>query len=140
MIALLINNEKVKALVTLTGNGKTIENAKGKLYFPTNFEGPVRIELDLQPEQMAVILELQDVAFISVEAICSFETYVSKEARIIKSTIGSSVYTENKAMLSVFNVKRIVSYPEKSQKNHSNIIFWLNNDAELPRGSHIEPE
>ena len=138
-MTLLLNNEEVKALVTLTGNGKTIENIKGKLYFPASLEGPVRIELDLQPEELPAIMKLQDVTFISVEAICSFETYVSKDARIIKSTIGSSVYTENKAMLSVYNVKRIVTFPKKNKKKHSNIIFWLNNDAVLPLGSYIEP-
>ena len=54
-----------------------------------------------------------------------------------KSTIIDTIDTENKATISAYDVKKTVSLPGKG-KNHCNITFWLNNDAELPYGNYIE--
>lgn len=133
----MLNDEKKGVLVTLKGNGKTFENIKGELLFPADYEGPVHIELTIPPQQLDVIMELQDVDAISVEAVCSGITYISENAFMGKSTISGSIYTENKATISAYDVKKTVSLPEKGKK-HCNITFWLNNDAELPYGNYIK--
>ncbi len=133
----MLNDEKKGVLVTLKGNGKTFENIKGELLFPADYEGPVHIELTIPPQQLDVIMELQDADVISVKAVCSGVTYISQNAYMGKSTISDSIYTENKATISAYDVKKTVSLPGKG-KNHFNITFWLNNDAELPYGNYIE--
>ena len=74
------------------------------MLFPADYEGPVHIELTIPPQQLDVIMELQDADVISVEAVCSGVTYISQNAYMGKSTISDSIYTENKATISAYDV------------------------------------
>lgn len=139
MIVLLTNKE-TSVLVTLKGCGEVLENVKGKLYFPENNEGPIRIELNMASKEGSILLDIfnssNDSYLDYVEAIGSNEKFASNNARITNWTSYNSVYTEYKAIILAYELTRTVSLPGKSS-NHCNITFWLNSNAIIPYKNHL---